>query len=73
MNTSTRITSIFPSTSEQESQSESSEDNSPTAPSYDHGYYTQGKDQKEKSPPSPPLTADVKSKSNEFFLTNPIL
>ena len=55
-NTPNRTTSKSPSKSEQESQCESGEGDSPTVPSCGHGYYTQGKDQKKKSPPSPPLT-----------------
>ena len=54
-NTSNRTTSKFPDRTDQKSQSESSEDDSPTVPCYGHGYYTQGKDQKKKSPPSPAL------------------
>ena len=32
------------------------EENSPTVPSYGHGYYTQGKGNKKRSPLSPLLT-----------------
>ena len=52
---SNRNTSKSSSTTEQKSRPESSEDNSPTVPSYGHGYYTQGKGKKKRSPPSPPL------------------
>ena len=55
-NTSNPTTSKSPNRTDQESQSESGEDDSPTLPSYGHGYYTQGKDKKKRSLPSPPLT-----------------
>ena len=54
-NSSNRTTTKSPNRTDQESQSKSSEDDSATVPSYGHGYYTQGKDQKKRSPPSPPL------------------
>ena len=59
-NTSNRNTSKTPSTSEQGSKSESSDDNSPTLLSYGHEYYTKGKYQQKRSPPSPPLTVGGK-------------
>ena len=42
-NTSSQITSKSPTRTNQESQSESSEDDSPPVLSYGHGYYTEGK------------------------------
>ena len=54
-NTSNRTTSKSPNRTDQESQSEYSEDDSPTVPSYGHGYFAQGKEKKKTSPPSPPL------------------
>ena len=59
-NTSNRTTSKSPTRTNQESQSESSEDDSPPVPSYGHGYYTEGKGKKKRSPPSPPLTVGGK-------------
>ena len=49
-NTSNRTTSKSPTRTEQENQSESSEKNSSTVSSYGHGYYTQGKNKKKRSP-----------------------
>ena len=56
INTSNWTPSKSSNRTHQESQSKSSEDNSPPVPSYSHGYYTQGKVKNKRSPPSPPLT-----------------
>ena len=48
-NTSNRTTSKSSNRKDQESQSESSEDDSPTVPSYGHRYYAQGKVPTKKS------------------------
>ena len=55
-NTSDRTTSISQTRTNQESQSESSEDDSPPVAFYRHGYYTEGKNKKKRSPSSPSLT-----------------
>ena len=62
-NTSNATTSMSPTRSKQESQSDSSEenygnkeDNSPTVTAYGYGYYTKGKCKKKRRTPSSPLT-----------------
>ena len=51
-NTSNPTASETPTRLEQESQS----DNSPTVPSYGHGYYTKWKGKRKGARPHPPLT-----------------
>ena len=55
-NTSKQTTSKSPTRTYDENQSDSNEDSSPHVPSYGHGYYTQRKGKKKRSPPSSPLT-----------------
>ena len=85
-NASNRTIAKSPNRTEQEGQFESSKDDSSAVPFCNHGYYTKEKDQKERSPTSPPLTVcdmrvewkdqkskrrtDVKSKSNQIFPKN---
>ena len=59
-NTSNQTISKSPTRTNQESQSKSNEDDSPPVPSYGHGYHTEGKEKKKKSPPSSPLTVGGK-------------
>ena len=55
-NNSNRSTSKFPTRTNEESQSKSSDNNSPPVPSYGHRYYTEGKWKKKRRQLSPPLT-----------------
>ena len=56
MNTSNQTISKSPTRTNQESQSEYTEGNSPPVPSCGYGYYIEGKGKKKRSPPSPTLT-----------------